>query len=410
MSALTDDVLGLGWVFTSVSGVERAYDLDRIRAHLDYLEEAWPDVLELRTPSNRLVVVRRRAPDAEARARQVALQELAEARLPGAVTPPGRRPVPVDVTALDLLSEIASVAEYSCEVVEQSAGVERTRHVGSVYEDPRGRLLRARSWLSAAAEAAPGAMPEVERRLAGAAARAAWFLGDVLDGQVLDAVCPWCGGRTELAPVGGERTLRVVAPGARRRAANTEPALLVCFGLNCDPGERMCGSRYRGQPAWPEWEWEWLAPLLASREEGDEDVAEPLREPRVLRFVMEVPRDLLLNSNDRPHWSKRHRLEQHLQVQSGYAARAAMGREPVRFERAEMWVRMLYPDRRHRDDHNLMPTVKPIVDGLVKAKVIPDDRRQFLRGPWLSSVAELSGKHGVTRFEFEVREVLTPFE
>ena len=414
MSALAEnEVPGLGWVFTTVTGGDPdvGYRLGRIREHLDYLEAAWPDVLDLKEPSNRLVSVRALPPDAAARARAAALVELAESRLPGAVTPPGERPAPVNVTALDLLSEIVGAAQYVASWVARVATMSDLGAMPSAYLDPRPRLLLARAWLSAAAEEDPGTVPEVERLLAGVAGRAASFLGDVLDGQVLDAVCPWCEGRTEHAPLGGERTLRVVAPGARRRGVAAEPPLLVCLGLNCEPGPQYCGSRYQCQPAWPEWEWQWLEPLLVAYRGDVPAVAAspapaPPPEPRELRFSMTYQRTRLLTANDRPHHMKRHRLSTSLRAESKYHALGAMGQERLRFERAEVWVHLAYPDRRRRDDHNLMPSVKAMVDGFVDAGLLPDDDRKHLRGPWLEGVDELSGDKQTIRFDVVVREIL----
>lgn len=49
------------------------------------------------------------------------------------------------------------------------------------------------------------------------------------------------------------------------------------------------------------------------------------------------------------------------------------------------WARVLvfyrFPTAHRRDVHNLMPTSKAIVDGLVKAGVLPDDQDEYLVGP-----------------------------
>lgn len=77
-------------------------------------------------------------------------------------------------------------------------------------------------------------------------------LGLINDGQLLDAHCPWCDGRTSSAPAGGARTLRV-------RVLRDGRAAVVCEG-NCQPPEADYGTEHRGHPAWPiQTEGEWLA-------------------------------------------------------------------------------------------------------------------------------------------------------
>lgn len=66
--------------------------------------------------------------------------------------------------------------------------------------------------------------------------------GNVVDGQRLKALCPWC--RYEHLMV--------------RHPANAEP-LVVCESGLCEPPPADCGSWWHGNPAWPRWEWDWLA-------------------------------------------------------------------------------------------------------------------------------------------------------
>ena len=61
-------------------------------------------------------------------------------------------------------------------------------------------------------------------------------------------------------------------------------------------------------------------------------------------------------------------------------------------ERARLVVEIAFPDRRRRDPHNYMATVKPIVDGLVDAGVLPDDDAKHLLGPDLRRHPEVTKK------------------
>ncbi|WP_128683426.1 hypothetical protein [Actinomyces qiguomingii] len=81
---------------------------------------------------------------------------------------------------------------------------------------------------------------------------------------------------------------------------------------------------------------------------------------------------------------------------------ARFSRAP-RLERARIVIESLFPDRRRRDTHNLMPTVKPIVDGLVDAGLLPDDDTRHLVGPHLEASSELSpARWGQCTYTFRV--------
>lgn len=81
----------------------------------------------------------------------------------------------------------------------------------------------------------------------------------VMDGQRLKTVCPWCEGRTEMAPVGGERTWRV-------RHLPGDLLAIVCESGTCEPPLKDVGTWWRGRPCWPWFEWEWLADQLTAAE------------------------------------------------------------------------------------------------------------------------------------------------
>lgn len=90
--------------------------------------------------------------------------------------------------------------------------------------------------------------------------RAAAALGLILDGQLLDALCPWCDGRTDRHPVGGARTLRVHVMHDAHRG---DTPVVACEGGHCEPSSADASDdpadRWHGHPTWPQHEWEWLA-------------------------------------------------------------------------------------------------------------------------------------------------------
>lgn len=125
----------------------------------------------------------------------------------------------------------------------------------------------ARAWLDFAARhfhevldlEAINAVSSLARGMVDAIARALCL---VYDGQRLDVVCPWCAGRTEAAPVGGEKTWRV-------RELPGDLIAIVCESGTCEPPPRSVGTWWRGQPAWPIWEWDWLAKQMTAAQKQE---------------------------------------------------------------------------------------------------------------------------------------------
>lgn len=75
-------------------------------------------------------------------------------------------------------------------------------------------------------------------------------------------------------------------------------------------------------------------------------------------------------------------------------------------KRAHVVVWVSWPDRRRRDAHNIYPTIKALVDGIVSdARVLPDDSDDYLIGPDLRRSADTSGIPGVTALRFVFQEI-----
>lgn len=88
--------------------------------------------------------------------------------------------------------------------------------------------------------------------------------------------------------------------------------------------------------------------------------------------------DRPINLNHRLHWSRRAattRAWRH----AAFVAACQLGPPSAR-PREASWVQLEIPvhDRRRRDPHNLTPTLKACVDGLVDAGVWPDDTPEFV--------------------------------
>lgn len=86
----------------------------------------------------------------------------------------------------------------------------------------------------------------------------------------------------------------------------------------------------------------------------------------------------LLNANRRMHWARRAELTRNIRAASFACVKSA---KVPRLRRAQIVVEFRPPDRRRRDVHNLYPSAKAAIDGLVDAGVLPDDSDRYLVGP-----------------------------
>ena len=87
----------------------------------------------------------------------------------------------------------------------------------------------------------------------------------------------------------------------------------------------------------------------------------------------------LLNANVNLHWAKERPIKKNLRSTACWLARAA--KIPA-MQRARMVGVFEPPDRRKRDAANWAPSWKAVVDGVVDAKVLPDDNYKYLEGPY----------------------------
>lgn len=229
----------------------------RAIAALAYLERSWPLLVEVKTPGTP-----RRWTERRPRGARPTVDRLLATAAPS--------PAPVVLSVLDVTQRLSALAAElaatvaavidPCPVPETDPPHAHLARVpSSAFVDPRPHLAFVRAHLDEADELDDRTVPwvlDLADRVVHAVERA---LGEVRVGQTLAALCPWCGGRTEQAPAGGERTLQVLLPDDDDE--DDEP-LIVCTGVSCEPPPNACGQRDRGRPAWPEREWDWLARML----------------------------------------------------------------------------------------------------------------------------------------------------
>jgi hypothetical protein len=96
----------------------------------------------------------------------------------------------------------------------------------------------------------------------------------------------------------------------------------------------------------------------------------------------EIPRPWLLTSNQRLHWREKADRSSRLRLIGLVSGQRYLHKGKPMLTKQHCTVTIDWPDKRRRDAHNLMPTIKPIIDGLVSdAGLLPDDSDQFLVGP-----------------------------
>lgn len=119
-------------------------------------------------------------------------------------------------------------------------------------------------------------------------------------------------------------------------------------------------------------------------------------QPRTWLLRFNAPAELM-TLNKRHHWRVRAKLTRKWREIAAVCARA--GRIPTQ-NRARILVTFIHPTNRRRDAHNLYPTAKAIVDGLVDAGTLPDDNDAHLVGidvknehdasrPWVTCRVEI---------------------
>ena len=96
-------------------------------------------------------------------------------------------------------------------------------------------------------------------------------------------------------------------------------------------------------------------------------------------YTVELPAGMpLVNANKRMHRMRQADLTKAIRAAACVLARKA---DVPAMKRARIVCQYRPPDRRRRDVHNLYPSAKAAVDGLVDAGVLPDDSDRYLIGP-----------------------------
>lgn len=114
-----------------------------------------------------------------------------------------------------------------------------------------------------------------------------------------------------------------------------------------------------------------------------------------------------LNLNDRMHWAPQARLIETWRFWAKIVGRSYGSPKLLRRGPSIVTVELPVPDKRRRDPHNYIATVKPIIDGLVDAGLWPDDTPEWV------SVAEprlIVRRDHLVRILIDPRPPTTPKE
>lgn len=228
---------------------------------LDWLIEYWPDLVEARLPLATRPPRQTRELDAEGRE----LRDAEAAMDTYFRTELGlsKSPAPLDInvlqTALDVLVQADDLA---AELTEWSVGPSPLPPgLGDLDARPYLHAIRARLHDEHHDLGEPGPWHEhVEPRIYRMYEQVGRALAMFYTGQVVRALCPWCGGRTFEQPIGGAWTWKVtVLP--------NDQVAIICVGTNCDPPPEQVGTWWGSQPCWPILQWPKLAKHVIPEQE-----------------------------------------------------------------------------------------------------------------------------------------------
>ena len=173
----------------------------------------------------------------------------------------GSLPAPVHLDVLDAMSNILMWADMLHELVAQTVGHDRLDSAASAYSDARPYLRYVVALLPEASETDDEIVEAVTEKAERMRSTILAKLGEVYDGQRLEAVCPFCVGRT-FEKLAGARTLTVrVVPSTTGHGGWA--IVVVCENpVGCTPFAKECDLWVKGNPAWPIHRWGWLADRL----------------------------------------------------------------------------------------------------------------------------------------------------
>lgn len=118
-------------------------------------------------------------------------------------------------------------------------------------------------------------------------------------------------------------------------------------------------------------------------------------------LTFEIPRGVVLNSNGRHHWATKARNTRHIR---GLAKTAALNSGQVADPPVTITATIQYARAGRHDAHNLQPTVKALIDGLVDGGLLIDDSDEYVHAViFKASIGR--GRVGHTTIHINLEEV-----
>jgi hypothetical protein len=214
-----------------------------IPANIDWIIQRWPHILELRLKGTpRPWKTPDLTPEQWAEMDRRAREEKQER---GAFTL-GESPAPVHLDMLDTQLDIARRVQELALTMSGQLQHNLRRHK---HPDPVPHLHYLKGHLHKIDNELHN---RIRRETAAIRHAMATLFTEVFDGQRLKTDCPWC----KLPKL----YIRMIGP-----EDNPQP-IVACESGTCEPPEADCGKYWRGNPAWPFYEWEWLAQQINHEE------------------------------------------------------------------------------------------------------------------------------------------------
>lgn len=221
-------------------------DLQETKTLLNEVIDRWPDLAISRFKGTaRVIAATTRRP----------AEQLEEGEGFGSV------PAPVHLDVLDAIAAILDWAYTLHEHVAQTIGHDRLTPPVSIYANPRPYLEFVRDHLPGACDDDHDMLEAVHDTTHRIKSLIFTKIGEVFDGQELEALCPFCLGQT-FKRLFGERTMRVRLVESRVREGELEPVVLCENPDGCRPFAVECDMWVGSKPAWPLSRWGWLAERL----------------------------------------------------------------------------------------------------------------------------------------------------
>jgi Holliday junction resolvase RusA-like endonuclease len=122
-------------------------------------------------------------------------------------------------------------------------------------------------------------------------------------------------------------------------------------------------------------------------------------EPLMTAHVVDIPakswKGTRLNANDRTGKALYSKDQKNFWIARGKRAGEAILRAHGQLEYGRIIVTFTWPDKVHRDASNLQPTVKAIVDGMIRAGLFQDDTDTIVTGQDARGIPGNKGTYGV---------------